>query len=135
MLPVQLTDAARTDPVFATLPGEFVALQWHSDTYELPDGAVALARSAAYPQQAFAVHNAYAMQFHLEIDAAGATTWGEVPAYERSLEELLGPHALAGLIDDLRGHQEQTTRQARRLFAAWLERVVGLEPVAVAAAT
>ena len=134
VLPVQLTDAARTDPVFGTLPGEFVALQWHGDTFELPDGAVALASSAAYPQQAFAVHNAYAMQFHLEVDVALATTWGEVPAYERSLERLLGPNALAGLIDEVRRHQEQTTQQARRLLAAWLKHVVRLEPAAATVA-
>jgi hypothetical protein len=74
------------------------------------------------------------MQFHLEIDAALATTWGEVPAYERSLEQLLGRNALARLIDEVRRHQQRTTQQARRLFAAWLEHVVGLDPAAAAVA-
>jgi GMP synthase (glutamine-hydrolysing) len=134
VLPVRLTDAARTDPVFDTLPTEFVALQWHADTYELPEGAVRLAESDAYPQQAFTVHNAYAMQFHLEIDAPLATTWGDVPAYARSLEQLLGPGALPRLIEEVRRHQAQTTQQARQMFAAWLEHVVGLEPTGVAAA-
>jgi GMP synthase-like glutamine amidotransferase len=134
VLPVRLTDAARTDPVFGTLPGEFVALQWHADTYDLPEGAVRLAGSDAYAQQAFAVHNAYAMQFHLEIDAALATSWGEVPAYAQSLERLLGPGALPLLIAQVRDHEAQTTEQARRMFAAWLEHVVGLEPAAAPAA-
>jgi GMP synthase-like glutamine amidotransferase len=128
VLPVRLTEAARTDPVFETLPAEFVALQWHADTYDLPAGAVRLASSDAYPQQAFAVHNAYAMQFHLEIDAALATTWAEVPAYAQSLDQLLGPGALPRLIAEVREHQAQTTQQARHMFAAWLEHVVGLEP-------
>jgi GMP synthase (glutamine-hydrolysing) len=134
VLPVRLTDAARADPVFGTLPSEFVALQWHGDTYDLPEGAVRLAGSEAYAQQAFAVHNAYALQFHLEIDAALATTWGDVPAYAHSLEQLLGPGALPRLIAEVREHQEQTTRQARQMFAAWLAHVVGVEPVAAAAA-
>jgi GMP synthase (glutamine-hydrolysing) len=133
VLPVHLTRAARSDPVFATLPETFVALQWHADTYELPAGAVALASSDAYAQQAFAVRNAYAVQFHLEVDAALATTWGSVPAYARSLEQLLGPDALPRLIAEVRRHETDTTRQARRLFAAWLQHVVGLEPAGAAA--
>jgi GMP synthase (glutamine-hydrolysing) len=133
VLPVRLTDEARIDPVFGTLPAQFVALQWHADTYDLPAGAVRLAESDAYPQQAFRIHNAYAMQFHLEVDAPLATEWGEVPAYARSLEQLLGPGALPRLIEQVRGHEAQTTQQARRMFAAWLEHVVGLEPVGAAA--
>jgi GMP synthase (glutamine-hydrolysing) len=130
VLPVHLTDAARIDRVFGTLPAEFVALQWHADTYDLPQGAVRLASSEAYAQQAFAIHNAYAMQFHLEVDAALATTWGEVPAYAQSLERLLGPGALPRLIAQVREHESQTTQQARQMFAAWLEHIVGLQPAA-----
>lgn len=134
VLPVRLTEAARTDPVFGTLPTEFAALQWHADTYDLPEGALRLAASDAYPQQAFVIENAYAMQFHLEVDAALATAWGDVPAYARSLEQLLGPGALPRLIDEVRERQAETVLHARRMFAAWLEHVVGLEPVAAAAA-
>ena len=128
LLVVRLTEAARTDPVFSTLPEEFVALQWHADTYDLPEGAVRLAGSDAYPQQAFVVNNAYAMQFHLEVDGELATSWGEVPAYARSLEQLLGPGALPRLVEDVRRHEPQTTPQARGMFAAWLQHVVGLPP-------
>jgi GMP synthase-like glutamine amidotransferase len=134
VLPVQLTEAARADPVFGTLPDEFVALQWHGDTWDLPEQAVRLARSDAYAQQAFAIRNAYAVQFHLEIDAELATTWGDVPAYADSLEQLLGPGALPRLVEEVRRHQAQTTEHARRMFAAWLEHVVGLERAATVAA-
>lgn len=128
VLPVHLTAPGQSDLVFATLPEAFVALQWHADTYELPDGAVALASSDAYAQQAFTVNSAYAVQFHLEVDAALAATWGSVPAYARSLERLLGADALPRLIDEVRRHETEMTRQARKLFAAWLQHVVGLEP-------
>src|SRR5262245_30083358 len=40
LLPVELTDAARSDPVFADAPEPLVTLQWHGDTFDLPDGAV-----------------------------------------------------------------------------------------------
>jgi GMP synthase (glutamine-hydrolysing) len=128
MLPVNLTPAAATDPVFSVLPAQFSALQWHSDTYELAEGAVQLARSEAYEQQAFRVQRAYGLQFHLEVDAALASEWGEVPAYAQSLRELLGDDGLPTLLEEVRRHEDETIALARRLFAAWLEHVVGLAP-------
>ena len=70
VLPVELTAAAAQDPVFAGAPASFQTLQWHGETYELPPGAVQLARSLDYEQQAFVVGRAYALQFHLEVDSA-----------------------------------------------------------------
>jgi len=135
VLPVFTTDAARSDPVFGLAPAEFPALQWHADTFVLPAGAIRLAHSAAYREQAFVVARAYALQFHLEIDAGLATAWGEVPAYAQSLRELLGDDALPRLAADVERREREMTELARRLFAAWLERVVGLEPVAAGAYT
>jgi len=43
-VPVELTDAAATDPVAASLPERFDAFEWHHYTHELPSGAVELAR-------------------------------------------------------------------------------------------
>lgn len=135
MLPVFTTESARTDPVFRHAPDEFVALQWHADTFTLPDGAIQLARSDAYPQQAFVFDRAYALQFHLEIDSAVAAEWADVPAYARSLRELLGDNAVPRLIGEVRGHEVRATGLARRLFAAWLQEVVRLEPASPVAAT
>jgi GMP synthase (glutamine-hydrolysing) len=128
VLEVELAAAARQDPVFRLLPREFLTLQWHGDTYELPPGATRLARSDAYPQQAFAVGRAYGLQFHLEVSAALAAEWAEVPAYAQSLEVLLGPGALPELVAAIAAVEEETTALARLLFAAWLAEVVGVTP-------
>ena len=53
MLPVAATADADGDPVIGVLGNEFPALQWHGDTFGIPAGAVHLARSQAYPHQAF----------------------------------------------------------------------------------
>jgi GMP synthase (glutamine-hydrolysing) len=47
LLPVFLTEATSTDPVFAGLPRELLTLQWHGDTFSLPEAAVLLASSPA----------------------------------------------------------------------------------------
>jgi GMP synthase (glutamine-hydrolysing) len=125
VLPVRATAAAASDPVFAAAPREFRALQWHTDTWELPDGAVRLAGSDAYEQQAFVFERAYGVQFHLEVDTRLATEWGSVPEYAESLRRLLGDDALAQLTDEVARHEQASVTLARTLFARWLEHVVG----------
>jgi GMP synthase (glutamine-hydrolysing) len=131
LLSVQRTPEGAADPVFAVLPDVFGALQWHADTWELPPGAVQLARSDAYPQQAFTFRRAYGVQFHVEVGVGLATAWGEVPAYAASLEAILGPGALPRLIDEVARHEATMNEHARRLFGAWIDHVV----VPAAAAT
>jgi GMP synthase-like glutamine amidotransferase len=128
VLAVQRSPAAAEDPVFSQLPEEFRALQWHADTFELPAGARLMAQSDLY-QQAFVVERAYALQFHLEVDAGLAAQWDEVPVYAASLRSMLGDGALGRLIEEVRHHEAQMTSLARRLFAAWLGSVVGAERV------
>jgi GMP synthase (glutamine-hydrolysing) len=126
VLPVQLTDAAASDPVFAGAPATFPSLQWHGDTYELPKGAVQLARSTAYEQQAFVVGRAYALQFHLEVDTELAREWMQVPAYVDELEQLAGAGAHERLVEEVRAAEARTVPLARELFARWLVNVVGI---------
>jgi GMP synthase (glutamine-hydrolysing) len=125
VLPVELTDEARVDPVFSRLPDELLTLQWHGDTFDLPSGAVRLAGSPAYPNQAFRVgESAYGVQFHVEVSPELAREWAEVPAYEASLERVLGPGALDDLVGRLEEHSTEMLGHGRRLFEGWLDHAV-----------
>ena len=124
VLEVALTPEGAVDPVFGLAPATFRALQWHSDTFELPAGAVRLARSEAYENQAFRIGRAYAVQFHIEIGGELAAEWGQVPAYAQALEGIMGEGALPRLLDSVEGHAREMTDLARAVFAAWLERVL-----------
>jgi GMP synthase (glutamine-hydrolysing) len=125
LLPVTLTDEALADPVFTGLPRELLTLQWHGDTFDLPDGATRLAGSSAYPNQAFRVGRAaYGVQFHLEVSPALAAEWAAVPAYAEALERVLGPGALDDLIGALDLHAAELLAHGRSLFARWLDAVV-----------
>jgi GMP synthase (glutamine-hydrolysing) len=124
LLPVELTAAAADDPVFTGAPPSFSTLQWHGDTFDLPEGATLLATSQAYRNQAFVFGNAYALQFHLEVSLELAAEWGAVPAYAASLEQTLGKASLPGLLADVEAHAHVTLPLARELFARWLEHAV-----------
>jgi GMP synthase-like glutamine amidotransferase len=125
VLPVLLTDEALADPVFAGTPRELLSLQWHGDTFDLPDGATRLAGSPAYPNQAFRVGaDAYGVQFHLEVSPELAREWAAVPAYAESLERVLGKGALDRLIAELEARADGLLSHGRHLFARWLDTAV-----------
>jgi GMP synthase-like glutamine amidotransferase len=121
---VELTSDGLADPVFAGLPQLLPTLQWHGDTFDLPAGAVRLAGSAAYPNQAFRFERAYGVQFHLEISDAMAAEWGAIPAYAEHAESVLGEGSLPGLLDELATAGGGMRDHARGLFERFLEHVV-----------
>jgi GMP synthase (glutamine-hydrolysing) len=67
---VELTEAGRRDPLFASLPDRFAAQQTHADHVPaLPPAATLLATNAFSPVQAFGAGEVLrAVQFHPEMD-------------------------------------------------------------------
>jgi GMP synthase-like glutamine amidotransferase len=124
LLPVELTGAGRSDPVFAGAPEPLVTLQWHGDSFDLPDGAVRLAGSPAYPNQAFRFARAYGVQFHLEVSTGMAREWAAVPEYAASLERVLGPGAMDDLVARIDDRAAEMLACGRALFERWLDTVV-----------
>jgi GMP synthase (glutamine-hydrolysing) len=123
LLPVSLTGEARSDPVFADGPHDLVTLQWHGDTFDLPDGAVRLASSPAYPNQAFRYNRAYGVQFHLEVSAEMARQWAAVPEYVASLERTLGAEQAPEFLEAIEVNAETMRSAGRELFERWFDRV------------
>jgi GMP synthase-like glutamine amidotransferase len=70
--PVRRTTQAAATRLGAVLPEQFEAFHWHGETFELPAGAIHLARSEACAHQAFIYRErVLALQFHLETTRAG----------------------------------------------------------------
>lgn len=69
-LPVSLTTEAAGDPLLGACPPRFTALHWHGDAFDLPRGAVHLARSDRTAVQAFRHERAWGLLFHLEAEEA-----------------------------------------------------------------
>ncbi len=76
---VELYADAEADPLFSRLPRQLPVFQLHGDSFDLPDGAVRLAGSPAYENQAFRIgRNVYGLQFHVELTPDLARTWARV---------------------------------------------------------
>lgn len=109
---------------FADLPPRFEVFQWHAHTYSLPPGAVALARSACAEQQAFAISNILALQFHLEITAESIRTI--VERYPGDLEKVSECVQSGTVITaELGARTRDLYRIADVVFGRWLEGVYG----------
>ena len=122
LLEVELTEEGRADPLFAGIDGPLVSLQWHADTFDLPDGAARLARSPEIANQAFRVgETAYGVQFHLEVTAEMAREWATIPAYRASLESALGEREGEAFIAAVERRAAELHPPARTLIANWLE--------------
>jgi GMP synthase (glutamine-hydrolysing) len=83
-VPVELTEAAAADPVFGRLPGQFDSFNWHYYTYDVPAGAVELARSPRCNQAFRLGEAAWGIQFHAEVTMDTLHSWladkDELPA-------------------------------------------------------
>jgi len=75
LTPIILTEAGKADPLFEGLP-QVEAVEWHDDTFDIPTGAVALARSQGCPHQAFRFgERVYGLQFHPEVSPTMLAEW------------------------------------------------------------
>ena len=77
--PLELTDDAADDPLFAELPRRFDAFQWHYYAFDVPDGAVELARNDVCSQAFRFGDRAWAVQFHPEVTLAQVEGWIDDP--------------------------------------------------------
>ena len=70
--PIELTEAGQRSFLFRFLPARMRVFHWHGDTFDLPGGAVHIARSEACLNQAFVYNErVIGLQFHLESTPEG----------------------------------------------------------------
>ena len=85
---VELLPDAREDPLLTGLPDRIAALQWHSYRFDLPAGAVPLARNDTCLQAFRLGHVAWGFQFHAETTHADwngwVDAWDAIPDADRT---------------------------------------------------
>ncbi len=120
--PLQAAPNSETPAWFAPLlaPGLHL-FHWHGDTFDLPYGALLLARTELYNHQAFAIDGfALGLQFHPEVSAADLESW-----YVGHASEL---HHAGINVSTLRTsaykHAAALEKAASRFWRLWLDSIL-----------
>jgi GMP synthase (glutamine-hydrolysing) len=118
---VVFTPEAEHDPVMRHL-AEWIVLQWHGDTFELPDGAVRLARSADYENQGFKYADlTYALQFHPEVTSEELPLW--VEGYREMLARTPAAQSPEMILARARIQDARTRTQVSEFMEAYLDAI------------
>ena len=106
---------ADEDPLWHAVPPTFTALHWHGDVFDVPPGAVALARSERTAVQAFRHGRAWGVLFHGE--ATPAIVRGMAEAFPDELAAAgLAP---ADVLADLEARTEAAAHAMRPVYRGW----------------
>ncbi len=117
--PIEAVQAAGTDHAFA-FPKKLNVFHWHGETFDLPAGAIHLARSAACEHQAFQVgRRTLALQFHLEV------TLDAVKAFVENGEDELLPAPFIQTKAELLTAPASTYTEATACLRRVLEHLLG----------
>jgi GMP synthase (glutamine-hydrolysing) len=93
-------------------------LHWHGDTFDLPQGAVHLAKTNRYINQVFAIDNyALGLQFHPEVTVNGLERWYIGHACELHHAGI----AVSGLRADAQRCAPALEEAASRFWKLWLD--------------
>lgn len=120
---VQWTPDAVKDRLLGTVcsrketAGGMKVFQWHGDTFDLPDGAVVLAGSARYKNQAFCIGTIYGLQFHVEVTEDDIMNW--VHEYRAELDTLKTTIDPDAILRDTRVHIQQLNQASKDIFTAF----------------
>tara|TARA_R110002110_G_scaffold30881_2_gene109224 strand:- start:5774 stop:6514 length:741 start_codon:yes stop_codon:yes gene_type:complete len=117
-LPQTWTPGAKDEPLLRDTVQGLKLMQWHGDTFNMPEGAVQLATRETCPSQAFRMGElTYGFQFHLEMTRKGLDCWNVFRAKAEKkplaeIEALIEPQIAASL--------DAQQVFARRTMRRWL---------------
>jgi len=85
---------------FSGFQNPVTVFHWHGDTFDLPEGAVRLASSEHYANQAFRYKSAVGLQFHMEVNEDMVNLW--LDNTEEKLQKIpyIDPQKIRSEIDE-----------------------------------
>jgi len=117
-LPQTWLPAAQDDVLLKGSPPDLPLMQWHGDTFDLPEAALPLSTRHDCPGQAFRIGELnWGFQFHLELDQATLLNWAKLHAAE--LKEEPAPHS-AQMEKDIATYHAAQADFARAVMRRWL---------------
>ncbi|MEM7026778.1 MAG: type 1 glutamine amidotransferase [Pseudomonadota bacterium] len=121
VMPISLTDAGKSHPIFMGLSEHMHCLQWHSaEVKTVPKGFDVLAESEHCAIQALAKGNqVITMQYHQEILPVTVNEWSEISEYRESLEKAFGADAIESLNRVVDEHINNFNETAATIYKNW----------------
>ena len=114
--PLRPLPEAKEDRLLSLYGDGDMVVQWHEDTFELPDGAELLASSDRVTVQAFrAGECAWGIQFHQEVDGSEFGWWLELASAAMDLEAEWGK-SVETLRREAAVHMHEHEERGRELF-------------------
>lgn len=105
-----MVDTSTSSGLFSGFSNPFTVFHWHSDTFDIPDGAQRLAYSDMY-NQAFRHGSAVGLQFHLEVDAPMVQSW-----FDNTKEDINLPYIDQNKIRSEAQHEVHKVRGNMEIF-------------------
>jgi len=119
---VEITEAGARSPLLAGIARRQWVMEWHQDTFDLPEEAELLVKGARCPNQAFRIgQHVYAFQFHFEATTPLLRSW--VKAANPAALAKSHPDFLPGFEPALARHMPAQTALARQIANGWLDLV------------
>ena len=119
--PIEYANDPLVEHWFGTDPAPTV-IQWHYEAFTIPAGAIRLAFSNACPNQAWAMGNNLAMQFHIEMDSAKAQEWAndEDPKWASARAQYNTVQDSQAILEGIEPHLTQHQATADHIYTTWL---------------
>jgi GMP synthase (glutamine-hydrolysing) len=119
--PIQFNEAGSADLMFQNFSPEAIVFQWHNDTFDLPSSGLLQASSAKYSNQVFRIkENAYALQFHPEMDEDLIRSW--VKIHHKKLVQM-NPELLQKILTETKGYLNGLEKFGRHLIRTLCNRI------------
>ncbi len=114
---VNLTSEGEKDLLFEGLGKKLEVFQWHEDQFDIPQGALWLAKSKTCPNQAFKLgKNAYGLQFHIEVTPEMVESWVKKYYVESGKQSIKITDVQKMLIDTYK-KKGQLGRQTKKILS------------------
>ena len=107
------------DPLVGPLAPHTAVLHWHGEQFDVPPGAMLLARSEQTACQAFRHGSAWGLLFHAEADAALVERWLAEPAMAAEARAAMGLDSAELLRQGARRAEPELLRRSTRGFGAF----------------
>lgn len=117
--PVFAVEPRADEPWLQDLPTPLHLMQWHFDTFDLPEQAELLMTNGLCKNQAYRIGNkVYGFQFHLEVTPTIVLSW---LAMKNAWIEAHYPQLDQDLRDQIEAHAPQSALFAQRVAEAWFQ--------------